>query len=89
MNYFKDKKHIESQVVLDKIISYGRKSFTVCITCHYEHVVQIEKQVEFVITPFVMRKVPDGSRFFVSGQKDKSIKVTVLERGTGKQYPIN
>lgn len=87
--YLINRRKIDRQVSFDKTISHGNKIFTILITCDYAHIDTIENQIAIILTDAVLDKCPNGSRFFVTGQDDMSIKVSVIERGSGKQYPLN
>jgi len=88
-DFYKAKKKINEEVSFDKTISHGAKLFTLYITCHYDHIATIEDQLGFIITDQVLDKLPSGSRFYATGQDDFTVKVVVIERTTGKQYPLN
>jgi hypothetical protein len=87
--YFKAQKKADSEVSFDKVISHGAKLFTLYITCHYNHIATIEDQLAFLITDQLLDRLPSGSRLYATGQDDFTVKVIVLERTTGKQYPLN
>jgi hypothetical protein len=88
LDYFKTKRRQDCETSFNKIITYNGKSFTVYITCHYNHISTIPDQINLILTPFVLDNIPTGSLFYATGQEDQTVKITVVERGTGKQYRL-
>jgi len=87
--YSKKKNREDCEVSFDKTIRYANKTFTIVITCHFNHIETIDTQIDFVLTPTILRRIPTGSRFYVQGHENQTIKIIVVERGTGRQYPLN
>ncbi|SDD67407.1 hypothetical protein [Pedobacter soli] len=89
LKYFIRRGRASAEVSFNKQINYGVKTFTIIITCHYNHIPTIEIQIDHIITPHILNNLPNNSQFFANGQEDGTVKITVTERGTGKTYPLN
>lgn len=87
--YFKKKNRNDCKVSFEKSKTHLGKNFTIMITCHYDHIATIDIQIDLVVTSTILLRVPTGSLFYVEGQEDQTIKVIVLERGSGRKYPLN
>ena len=72
----------------DDVISYMGKNFNLKISCSADQFPNIKSQLDLKLTPHIQGLIPDNSTLFLEGQDDDTLKIIVLERISGRQYPI-
>lgn len=86
--YYKHRKDLDLKMQFDDSISFMEKTFNLKINCSIEQFPNIRTLLNLKLTPHIQGLVPQNSTLFVEGQDDDTIKVTIVERGTGRQYTI-